>query len=604
MDYNLTNINTQTNYFSTQETATGSGIYFAGISWEPAPSVSMTVEKYTAGEHIIGGVMVINLNGVIHGTDFSNTANQVKSKIRSLASKNKCINDINIGCGSTNIIESGIGWIRGYSFPEGDQKTWANIVPYNIELVVLKSNGTQLVQPNSDIASHYVLNGKYIKSISENVSYSMDDKIWQSYSPSGVSSLNTNHYFSNEHILVKYNLQVQGLGGCSNCEQSGVTTGLKAADDVITAREANLQTIKEDTFLGCGSGVNVFPDHKYDTTKRYNHTRNVNVDELNGTISIDGEYIIRPSGVRGDVLITMDTNADSNIENGEKNITINGNIRGLVENTYTNISDLNAGIGKNAAAMTAAENRLYNIVNSDGDNIWKYIRNKNNLINFVSAVGDSDPEDLEHFNDGSSYGGSDAIAKEFRLLQKVFKRNHTNSSIDFTLTYSNKSRHKIPYALWAEMNIEHQMPARRLVEHVVPGRGYPLTQDILCDTLETYSVTVNAQLEPKKAVDHARSVSEHALIAINDWASDNDIDTWVRTADSESYANNGSYRRTVTFTRHSCYDGATTSSLLNHIRVQPPAYNNTEGTIAATEPSEPNIVDRDLSTPTSPKALP
>lgn len=610
MKYNISNIKSKTTYHSMADPeSTTTTISFGGIALDPAPFVSLNIEKYTAGDYTIGGVMNVTLNGVYHGADFSVTSQKLKQEIESLASKHKCLNDIKIECGSGNpIISSGIGFIRSYSFPEGEQRNWMNIIPYTIELVVLKSNDQQIIEPDTKLNSRYSLTNKYIKSLKENISYSLDDKIFQTYAPSGTDP-GANHKFSNAHIIVKYNLEVQGM---SNCGCTGIDVGISAAYDIINYRNNNIQNL-DGNFLICNTG-HFFPSGDFDITKRFNHTRNIQVNELEGIVSVDGEFILRPTGVIGNVLLTMDSNADLNIENGEKTITINGTIQGLHENTFSdsNLSKTNADSIK-LNAMNAAEQRLYELLNNDSRNIIDYLKTKNNLMTFESNLGefkndDNAPKALGFGNDeeGNSgyagYLGSDE--HEYRLMNKVFKRNHTNSSIDFTLTYSNRNKYKIDGALWADINIEHELPAKRLVEHVVPGRGYPITQDIQCDTLDTFAITYNAQFEPSANIHKIiGSARQTILTYMNETATALNITNWIRTSDNETIGNNGSYRRTMKFTRHSCFDGSSSSSALTYVKMNPGG-SDFDGVVNTTTPTDPVIEETwDPDTPTQPISI-
>lgn len=613
MQHQISNLNDSSIEYTILTDPPGSGtvISFGGITFNPVPKVSMNIETYKTGAFVIGGIMNVTLEGVFHGDNFTATANELTSKITALASNHKCIDDITIKCGDTAIIDSGVGWIKSYSFPQGEQSNWYNIIPYTMELAVAtRASGAKMVTPDPAIASRYALDDNYLRSLKEDVSISIDETALQTYSPSGSSSMDSNHRYSNDHIIVKYSIEAQGLETCNGCAAgSGVVGGIEAAKNVIAHRHLNLQTLNDNLFA-CGSGL--FPSGNYDFAKRYNHTRDVSYSELDGSISVNGTYIVRPTGVAHNILLTLDSNADSSIETGEKTITINGNIRGLVENTFS--SDLFAESNQNkistqTAAMNAAESHLYHLVNSDASGIMDYVQGKNNLIKFNSAVGDSknklgygdDNTGEDWAQDTNSWTGHDA--NEFRLLQKTFKRNPVTSSIDFTLTYSNKNKHKIPYALWADINIEHELPARRLVEHVVPGRGYPLIQDIMCDTLDSYTITVNAQFEPTRNIHKViGAAAETILLLINETANDLNASSWIRTQDSESIGNNGSYRRTIKLTRHSCFDGATSSSALDYVRMQPPNFNN-EAETAALEPAEEptiNIEDTLNNEPTLP----
>ena len=528
--------------FYQMQQAAGSGIHFAGLDWDPAPFVSMSIEKYTVGEYVIGGLLNVTLNGVFHNQNFSTNASTLQNKITSLASKNKCIQDINIGCNGSYIIESGVGWIKSYSFAEGDQKNWQNIIPYTIELAVISHDGSSPVVSSTTGLTNYTLQN-YLKSYKETITLNQDDKLYQTYKPSGVDSGDS---FSNAYATIKYSIEAQGIGLCHDCiDASGIVGGIKAAKNMVDNRWGKVKDLSTDPLM-C-SGLDCFKSGYYDLSKKYNHIWDVSVDELNGTYSINGEYIIRPSGLdRPDILLTLNSNADSNIENGEINISVNGNIKQLHSGDF----DLEK-------AITQSETALNQLVTSDGENILQYIKDKNNLLKFNQHKGDL-MKPLA-FGAGGTWSNHEtwtgADTSPYRLLQKSFKRNHSDHSIDFTLAYSNKNKYKIPNALWADINIEHEMPARRLVEHVVPGRGYPITQDILCDTLDIFTITVNAQFEPTDNIHKVIGGARQSVFnLINKTYNDLGLTNWVRTSDSESIGNNGSYRRTQKFTRHSCFD--------------------------------------------------
>ena len=135
----------------------------------------------------------------------------------------------------------------------------------------------------------------------------------------------------------------------------------------------------------------------------------------------------------------------------------------------------------------------------------------------------------------------------YMVVSKSLKRDYSNNSIDFSIKYSNK-RFRIAGALWAEMNVDHEKPATKIVEHVIPGRGYPIVQDIQCTNLESYTITCTAQKEPQ--VDAYNTITSAADTLIEKMAQRVGCDTWAKVSDSCSYGNSGSYRRTVKYTRN------------------------------------------------------
>tara|TARA_Y100000004_G_C8953410_1_gene429644 strand:- start:1651 stop:3549 length:1899 start_codon:yes stop_codon:yes gene_type:complete len=559
---------------------------------EPVPFVSMTLEKYTAGDKAVGGMLNLSLNGVFHGDNFSITGKKLKDKIDELALRHECISGINIYCGDTKIIDSGIGYIKSYSFPEGPQKNWMNIIPYTMEIAISHNGRKPVVQADPHLKTKYNIDDTVaIRSISENVSWSLNENTLQMYNPDPSKYNEYSGEYSNEHIVVRYSLDVEGFGVCCG---SGVTlaheprSALDSAKHVIDYRLNNLQNLNKNSF-SCTSGI--LPE-KYNTEARFNHTRDVSVNELNGRLSVNGEYIIRPSGAgeAQNTLMTMESSTDSSLDSGEKTVTLNGNIKGLVQNEYDDSKEYGPKdskadtMTKVATAMDAAESALQRIV-VNGSGIVKELAAKNQLIKFEAAIGDvagsdegKELYDIDGSQASNQWTAGDTGYNEFRLLTKSFKRNYADKSIDFTLTYSNKSRHKIPFALWAEVSVDHEMPSRRLVEHVIPGRGYPLMQDIMCDTQDVFTINVTAQFEPNKNIETIiNAAREQILILIYNTAVNLGIGGYIRTGDSENIANNGSYKRSIKLTSPTCNNITTSNTTLHYLDAPGDTYTNAAG---------------------------
>jgi hypothetical protein len=275
------------------------------------------------------------------------------------------------------------------------------------------------------------------------------------------------------------------------------------------------------------------------------------------------------------------------LDSGEKTVTLTGNIRGLVQNEYDDGQEYGPKDSKSdtmskvATAMDAAESALQRIV-VNGSGIVKQLAAKNQLIKFEAAIGDIAGQDekktLTHYDNGQAsnqWTAGDTGMDEFRLITKSFKRNYVDQSIDFTLSYSNKSRHKIPFALWAEISVDHEMPSRRLVEHVIPGRGYPLMQDIMCDTQDVFTINVTAQFEPNKDIKTIiAGAREQILILMYNTASGLGIAGYIRTGDSENIANNGSYKRSMKLTSPTCNNITISNTTLDYLEMPGNTYSN------------------------------
>ena len=576
--FEKTETTTEYHVMSTDPNASGTVVGFGGETLTPVPFVSMSLEKYTVGDKTLGGLLNVSLNGVLYGENFSATGSELRTKILDLADKHSCVTGINIRCGDTEIIGSGIGYIKNYSFPEGPQKNWMNIIPYTIELAVTHDGVNPLVKADEFLQTKYDIDDTTaIRSIRESVSWSLDENTLQMFNPDPDDYATYSGLYTNEHITVNYSIDIQGFGICgTGCNgDMSVKNALDSAKHVADYRIHNLQNLNTDSFSCSASGL--IPTN-YDTTVRFDHTRDISVNELDGSLTVSGKYIIRPSGAvaNRNTLITMESSADSSLDSGEKTITLTGSIRGLIQNEYTTDDngsnyghpDSETMMEKKEAGMEAAETALRQIV-IEGSGIVKNLNKKHQLLQFTAGIGDiantHDKKALANVDTSmgntNTWQSGDPTDQEFRLLGKSFKRNYTNNSIDFTLTYSNKSRHKIPNALWAEISVDHEVPSRRLVEHIVPGRGYPLMQDILCDTQDVYTINVTAQFEPNKNIENIISAArEHILVLIYKTAVAMEIGGYIRTGDSENIANNGSYKRSIKLTGPSCQNYTATNN--------------------------------------------
>ncbi len=581
-----TTSSTEYHVMTEEATASGTTVTLGSIGkLEPVPFVSISLEKYTVGDKTLGGVLNLSLEGVLYGKNFDNTASKLRSKINSLASKHSCMTGIGIQCGDTTIISSGIGYIRSYSFPQGPQKNWMNIIPYNIDVVITHQGANPVVRPDGQLKLKYDIdNNTAIRSIRENVSWSLNENTLQMYNPDPSEYDTYVPAYTNEHIVVQYSLDIQGFGVCgTGCHDTAVLNALDSAKHVADHRIHNLQNLNTESFSCDSSGL--LPNN-YDTTIRYDHTRDISVNELEGSLTVNGQYIIRPTGNKADTLMTMESSADSSLDSGEKTITLTGSIRGLVQNEYTTEGEGNSNhyspkasttlIDKKSTAMAAAELEMQNIMTS-GSGIIKEIANHNQLLKFNAAVGDNTGKQLANISatDANTWQPGDSNNTEFRLLGKSIKRNYPNSTIDFTLTYSNKSRHKIPNALWAEISIDHEMPSRRLVEHVIPGRGYPLMQDILCDTQDVFTINITAQFEPNKNIKNIiNAAREEILVLVYNTAVSLGIGGYIRTGDSENIANNGSYKRSIKLTSPTCNNITTSNTTLDYLEMPGNTFSN------------------------------
>jgi hypothetical protein len=564
------NINTQN--FQSQAVPEASEIKVNNVSLEPIPFVTLTKNEFKSGPYTIGGSIEVDLEGFIYGSNFSQTATGIANleSIRNVSTKNGYINNINIKCGDTNILQDGVGVLNGLSFDQGPQRNWMNVIPYSMKLTIYETGSIPgpAIAPNSGLASKFNLweneadsntTARGISNIQETFSYDFDSSLYFEPYADSVSTV------GGKHLKINFTLSVEGA---TSLNSFNGLYGVKGLNHVL---EQRLKHYLGSDFRSEVLFSNFSLPASYQT-KPFLQKLGYNIDEMGNKAGIQGELIFLPSSNDNKCLLTMSVDHSNSLDSAEKTITINGKAIGLNNNEgLIDESNITAGVvdgdglldriitSSNSQCIDNAETAIEKLFNTDKiqDNaFFTNIKNQafmdtssNHAGGTAEGVGIGKPG---HLQAGSllSEPAASAIGTEnndYMLVSKSLKRDYSNNSIDFSVKYSNK-RFRIAGALWAEISVDHEKPATKIIEHVIPGRKYPIVQDIDCTNLESYSISCTAQKEPQQ--DAYDSISTGADTAIEKMAIRVGCSTWAKVSDTCNYGNGGSYRRTVKYTRH------------------------------------------------------
>lgn len=523
--------------FSTQSVTEATEVSVGGTNLNPVPFVSIAFNRHKAGPYTIGGSMALTLNGFIYGSGFSATASALSGMLG--YGGQDLVTGINVKCGDTYIIQNGVGHITNIAFDEGPQRNWANIIPYNMQINVFEHNGNFMVDVDPRgwpgiATSANAVGAKGVTAVSETYDITINNESTSSAYYAGVDT---------KHVKVSFNLSVDGQHPMSSHEPGYSISGINHA------LMSKLATVIGSTGLIGNMG-------NYNNTPRLT-SLTYNIDEFNNKVSANGELIYFPNGHLNNCLTTITVDHSNSIDSAEKTTTINGTIVGTAAislpgapqaGQYYPLGVLGSITGSGDSALGEAS-ALFN-------SMW----HNTGTLHFDQLIGfDSNMSDTQFGQITGNYITTNSSVEplliniggqnnNMMLVSKTSKINHDNNSIDFTFRYSNK-KFRIDGALWAEVNIDHEEPARRIVEQVVAGRGYPIVQDIQCDSLETYTISITAQLEPSGDATNF-SLLGAANTVINNHAISLGCNGWAITQDTESYSNPGQYKRTKKYTRH------------------------------------------------------
>ena len=566
------NINSQN--FQSQAIPEASEIKVNGVSLSPIPFVTLTKNEYKSGPYTVGGNLQVGLEGFIYGSNFSQTATGISNleAIRTGSTSNGYIQNVTIKCGDTNILANGVGTLDSLNFDQGPQRNWMNVIPYNIQLTIHETGAGSVmgpaVLPHSGLAEKFNLwesnsdattTARGISNIQETFSFEFDSSLYFEPYGDGVSTV------GGRHLRINFNLSVEGA---TSLYLYNDLYGIKGLNHVLEQRLKKYLSadFRENVLFG-----NFALPSNYQT-KPFLQKIGYNIDEMGNKAGIQGELIFLPTNNTNKCLLTMTVDHTNSIDSAEKTITINGKAIGLNdheglidESTITAGSVDGDGLldhiitGSNSQCIDNAEAAIEKLFNTDRVQDSAFFGNiadqafmdtsSSHGAGTTDGVGIDKPGYIKAGTNISEPAAS-AVGTEnnkYMLVSKSLKRDYSNNSIDFSVKYTNK-RFRIDGALWAEINVDHEKPATKIIEHVVPGRGYPIVQDIQCTNLESYTITCTAQKEPQE--DAYTTITSGADTAIEKMAIRLGCNTWAKVSDSCSYGNNGAYRRAVKYTRN------------------------------------------------------
>lgn len=569
----------------------GAYVFIGDTQLIPAPFVSLSLEKYRAGEKIIGGALKLTLRGMALGDSFNEvvTGQGDGMGIRKVLRLGQIKNCVCVTVQCAEALVTGYGKILSVNIDEGNQPSFVNMAPYIIE-IELYTNST-LVAPTGDgeqpVSSAYDFSASAnLKNISESFSWSIND---ETFDWGTIKCTPPPDYFGNRHIKVNFNISASGVDldieNCL-CEASIATIppptgiyGLRAAENYLTERLTDLVTGTNNSlfnffappFAGAAISDNA-PDteitgafYDYIGGPAYMDFRTINIDPTTNTIDLSGEIIYRPSGCGDAAFSTL--NIEHTITTEDESVIISGNITGLSNHTYDKIIKLTNGDFQDCTLNTKMSNaesffttKIYN----------------GNLSDFLTAIADcyagKSPYPDGYIKDSCASSTLDEedcmitptpatfVCPSLRVTNAQISRNLSAGEINFSFTLSNAPNCDVPGVVRLDIDITHDKPHDNIVEIIIPGRGSKgvLVQNLCCDSAEKYDINVDASLANKSCnptikkttIDKVREcVNQKLLDMIND--QEIDISCWFKTNDTETLGKS-TYKLSRTYVKPSC----------------------------------------------------
>lgn len=511
----------------------GATVTVGGVSLDPAPFVSLSIEQYRVGDLIIGGSLIVSLNGTVYTTDggFSDIADKLKNKFKDIGQKGDCV-AININCGGS-ILVNGYGTIRSVNIEEGPEPSWTQVAAYSVELEMYENENDLVVKPNA-AASSYVTSNEIIKDISESITLNVDNDAFSNDSiPGGKAG----------RAHAKYSFNISATGGGVGCDTSvSRKTGLEAAEEVLKRRLSSLASGSISNGLSVPNSL-ISALATYHSGSKYMHVRSLDADPINGTMTVNGDLIIRPAGIPNPQAF-IDISVDSRAETAQvgRNVVVSGTVEGLYTTAFSELITNGSFHSANVGRIGNAESAYGSLSGSFQGLANMY------LSGVLTDTGDC------------TNSGLLAICPSYvppqecglRLVNKSETRNFGQGTITFSYEYSTAQNCSIPGATKVETEVTHNYPTDVFAEFTIPFRGEPLLQDLGTTTKETVAVNVTATVEnPGCNVRDMSGVVGCAVGIANSLASSEGAAGWYLTQSSITNTNTGSLRVSKEWTKPS-----------------------------------------------------
>jgi|TARA_B100001094_G_scaffold332667_1_gene405753 hypothetical protein len=514
--------------------AGGASVSVNGTSLDPAPFVSLSTDQYRVGELIVGGVLSVSLNGTIYTASassggFSNIAGKANNILNSVGSSGDCVN-ININCNGT-VLVNGFGTIRSVSVEEGPDPTWTKLATYNIEIEMYHNNGQLAVKPNT-AAGSYVTTNEIIKDVSESVTLNVDNDGFAVDDANGTKA---------GRAHAKYSFSISATGGSVGCKgQLSQKTGIEAAEEVVKRRISSISSGSIGTGLGSPSELTSQLNTYHSGSKKL-HVRNVDADPINGSMTVSGDIILRPSGCthpEAFIDITVDSRADSSQVG--RTVTVSGTVEGLYSHDFNSIITNGTFHSHGADRLGSAEG-VYNSI-------------KGSFESMAQTYLEGILNDTSDCTNGGLLGICETIVTpaecNLREVNKSVTRNFGQGTVSFTHEYSTARNCSIPGAAKTDIEISHTYPTDVFAEFTIPFRGGgPLLQSLGTTTKETISVNVNVTVDDTGCEE--RYLTSCATSKADEAGNTEGAGGWYLTQNSITKTNTGSFRVTKEWTKPS-----------------------------------------------------
>lgn len=480
-----------------------SAVTINGSPLKPAPFVSTSYEYNRSGQYVIGGFLIVTLDGTLVGEDI---ADQM-AEIGSYQAGTNCV-EVTIGCSGSSDFLSGTGRIDNVDVNPGDQPFVAS---YTITLKLETVNGNPAVDADNDfLANNCIPQAQFLSSYSEEIQINGDGD--------SIGLVDNGNGLSKSFLKGSGSLKAVTFGR----EVCGVPSynGVEQALGIVNARAAALLN-----FNSCSSQGALA---QYGGWNKWLDTKTLTVDDA-GSVEWTFDVYLSKGGCSPQAWADINTDDRIDYQNGkfERNTrTISGTIRGLSPSSGDALGN-SAGNGA----------RLSNAMSALGKIIPKVISgNWPGLDSSITGETGTPPEPSPCESEGEP--------PCYQRISSNISVSKVSGEVTFSAEYSDIDSCKPIGDALIDVSIEESLPAVRYVEFIVPNIGNSIIH-YMGQTPYEATVTVRGSLQgcdQEKINEAIRCVDEQFNIAAAKY------NGWL-IKEQKTTVSTYSYSRTKSFVR-------------------------------------------------------
>ena len=266
------------------------------------------------------------------------------------------------------------------------------------------------------------------------------------------------------------------------------TSGASASPPTGSSKAADLSADPDDIHL---FGLNLpVPDNTTDTKdeyKAFNYVRKQTVDVRSGSFNVTETWLLAPK--ESTAIESVDFSITEDMNTGLVNVSINGNIAGLLDNAD------DVGVGqitnedRNANRPSDVDQNFNYGGTTSADNS-KY----QNALDYYHTVMPFFPNTAQALlNDINEYKNLTIFPLP---TSKSVAQQIATGTITYSLSFEARQRHVVPYTRSENYNISDTYPGRVVAQHVVLGRRLgPVLQDIGTQTQWQRSFSISVTVD-------------------------------------------------------------------------------------------------------------